>query len=227
MNTNGRYHFLFKLMTSWIPPVVALVFVLSFELGRREKIRAEVSRSQRESGSKTEQALSDRSATLLSDGVIDVSNEVLGFGGHGTVVYKGKLEGRYVAVKRMLKAYHASSDREISFLIESDGHPNVVRYFLKEVKGDFVYLALELCDMNLQDLITVMTRHKLNLMPPQSRERSKEIRHIENATKTLLFEIASGVIHIHSLRIVYRDLKPANILLARKNRTRSEDEESI
>lgn len=53
----------------------------------------------------------------------------------------------------MLKAYHASVDREISLLIESDGHPNVVRYFLKEAQGDFVYLALELCDMSLHDLI--------------------------------------------------------------------------
>jgi serine/threonine-protein kinase/endoribonuclease IRE1 len=54
----------------------------------------------------------------------------------------------------MLKAYHLSpqcGSRNILAFIESDGHPNVVRYFLKEVRGDFVYLALELCDLSLHD----------------------------------------------------------------------------
>jgi serine/threonine-protein kinase/endoribonuclease IRE1 len=40
--------------------------------------------------------------------------------------------------------------REISLLIRSDGHPNVVRYFLKEEKNDFVYLGLQLCEMSLR-----------------------------------------------------------------------------
>jgi len=40
--------------------------------------------------------------------------------------------------------------REISLLIRSDGHPNVVRYFLKEEKRDFVYLGLQLCEMSLK-----------------------------------------------------------------------------
>lgn len=32
-----------------------------------------------------------------------------------------------VAVKRMLKAFHEAAAREMRLLIESDGHPNVVR----------------------------------------------------------------------------------------------------
>lgn len=35
--------------------------------------------------------------------------------------------GRPVAVKRMLKAFHEAAEREMRLLIESDGHPNVVR----------------------------------------------------------------------------------------------------
>lgn len=54
-------------------------------------------------------------------GCLSVSDEVLGYGSHGTVVYRGLLEGRPVAVKRMLKDFHARADREISLLIESDG----------------------------------------------------------------------------------------------------------
>jgi serine/threonine protein kinase len=50
-------------------------------------------------------------------------------------------DGRPVAVKRMLRAFHAAADREMRLLIESDGHPNVVRYFLREQAGDFVYLV--------------------------------------------------------------------------------------
>ncbi len=211
-----------KFMVSWIPPAVALAFVVSFELGRRQKLREEAARN---SELTNDSAKTQSGKSSFSEGVIDVSDEVLGFGGHGTVVYKGKLEGRNVAVKRMLKAYHASADREISLLIESDGHPNVVRYFLKEMRGDFVYLALELCDMNLQDLITELARKRAQSLTSRSKERTKQKTPIDDATKQLLFEIASGVKHIHSLRIVHRDLKPANILLARKNRTRDEDED--
>lgn len=54
-------------------------------------------------------------------GCLTVSDEVLGYGSHGTVVYRGLLEGRPVAVKRMLTDFHARADREISLLIESDG----------------------------------------------------------------------------------------------------------
>lgn len=38
-------------------------------------------------------------------------------------------------------------------LIRSDGHPNVVRYFLKEQQDDFVYLGLQLCEMSLKWVI--------------------------------------------------------------------------
>lgn len=201
-----------RIMTSWLPPVVALIFVLSFELGRREKARVIAQESSTASIS-FKRELSDEDIKSKTDqtGVINVSEQVLGYGGHGTVVYKGKLDGRFVAVKRMLKAYHASADREISLLIESDGHPNVVRYFLKEIRGDFVYLALELCDMSLQDLIVALSKHRIKMQVEDSNV-------IHDSTRKILFQIASGVKHIHSLRIVHRDLKPANILVARKSR---------
>jgi len=74
-------------------------------------------------------------------GRLVLSPLVLGYGCHGTIVYRGTLDGRPVAVKRMLRAFHAAADREMRLLIESDGHPNVVRYFLREQAGDFVYLV--------------------------------------------------------------------------------------
>jgi Protein kinase domain len=173
------------LISHWLPPLLLFLLVASFELGRRRR---------------------DRKASN-SDHVIQVDETiVLGHGGGGTVVYAGTLDNRQVAVKRMLKTYNASADREISLLIESDGHPNVVRYFMKEVRGDFVYLALELCDMSLHDLIGHI----------KSRMESNGISNtaVLEASKTILRQVVEGVKHLHKLRIVHRDIKPNNLLLA-------------
>jgi hypothetical protein len=35
-------------------------------------------------------------------------------------------------------------------LIKSDGHANVVRYFVKEEVNDFIYLGLQLCVMSIK-----------------------------------------------------------------------------
>ena len=80
--------------------------------------------------------------------------------------------------------------REISLLIESDGHPNVVRYFLKETKGEFVYLALELCDMSLDELIA-----SLGKLRPSRKRSIGDSDGLEEASKSLLFQIATGVRH--------------------------------
>ncbi|CAJ1936937.1 unnamed protein product [Cylindrotheca closterium] len=198
-------------MGLWLPPALAFIFVISFELGRRkrQKDNQRLSRSAvRMVDGVGEVVWSDAKPTQVSQQcVIQVSDDILGYGGQGTVVYKGKLDGRDVAVKRLLKAYQAGADREISLLIESDGHPNVVRYFLKEIRGDFVYLALELCDLSLHDLIVVLCQH-------HEQQTSVSRNSICSPTKFVLQQIASGVKHLHSLRIVHRDLKPQNILLA-------------
>jgi serine/threonine protein kinase len=209
-----------QILCSWLAPTMAFFFVVSFEMGRRkrqQKIDEEV-----EAAAAIVKTTPPLATAPKEEGVIQVDDQViLGYGGHGTVVFKGTLDGRHVAVKRMLKAYHASADREMSLLIQSDGHPNVVRYFLKEVRGDFVYLALELCDLSLHELIGQIRNisesvNKENLLPA-----------VPAATKGILFQIAQGVKHLHGLRIVHRDLKPANILLAdsRKTKRKSEKEE--
>lgn len=203
---DGRqYRRLLKILGWWFPPTLIGLFLLSFELGRR--------RRHKEKELVNDEVHSNTSSGPTTVGIIQVQDDViLGYGGHGTVVYKGMLEGRQVAVKRMLKAYHASADREISLLIESDGHPNVVRYFLKEIRGDFVYLALELCDLSLHDLIGTL-RNRFDQTP------HKEMIYAAScsalcATRNVLLQISSGIKHLHHLRIVHRDLKPANILLA-------------
>ncbi|KAJ7326446.1 ribonuclease 2-5A-domain-containing protein [Mycena albidolilacea] len=51
-----------------------------------------------------------------------VSDHVLG--SHGTVVYRGSLQGRAVAVKRLLQDFVTLASREVNILQESDDHPN-------------------------------------------------------------------------------------------------------
>ena len=226
LQRRSKYTRVLRILGSWLPPTIALIFVLSFELGRRKRLKdnQKVNPTHMVDGM-GEVVWSDNKPSQPSQQhVIQVSDEILGYGGHGTVVFKGMLEGRDVAVKRMLKAYHASADREISLLIESDGHPNVVRYFLKEVRGDFVYLALELCDLSLHDLIS-MLRQQQELA---SKKENKIGLHISSSIRLTLNQIASGVKHLHSLRIVHRDLKPANILLgvSKKNKKLSKEGDS-
>lgn len=309
-----------KILTSWIPPAVALAFVVSFELGRRERLKAEninvtyldlystlrraeenitgeasgllmkKSQSQNQisdnngfsnvstttssslnnnnnetggdknnnnintrtsetSSENADKEESDRAGAATSGGMIQVSDEILGFGGQGTIVYRGSLASRSVAVKRMLKTYHASAEREISLLISSDGHPNVVRYFLKEVRRDFVYLALELCDLSLHDLISSLTvienevsnggaigsdhtnttetegdSDSFDTKEEEEHRKKKKIRQRDFAMRNMLKQVAEGVKHLHDLRIVHRDLKPQNILLKRKNNLTQQNE---
>ena len=72
---SNNFHFFKKLMLSWIPPAVALAFVLSFELGRREKVRFEARNRRVSKGGETNSMqITQNSPTSLSDGVIDVSD---------------------------------------------------------------------------------------------------------------------------------------------------------
>ena len=100
-------------MESWLPPTMALIFVLSFEMGRRIKAKK---RKENENALQPMASLESTGAVSESNinssgvrnvGVIQVTDEVLGFGGNGTVVYRGTLDSRLVAVKRMLKAYRS------------------------------------------------------------------------------------------------------------------------
>jgi len=58
---------------------------------------------------------------------LQVGPAVLGYGSGGTVVFSGELDGRPVAVKRMLRQFYEVARKEIDALILADEHPNIVR----------------------------------------------------------------------------------------------------
>ena len=133
---------------------------------------------------------------------ITVTENVLGYGSHGTVVLKGTFQGRQVAVKRMLAEFYSVADHEVKMLLESDEHPNVVRYYYKESCQGFTYMALELCAGTIHDYVFKKDIVEVHLLS-------------KNTTLADIFwQICSGLQHLHGLNIVHRDIKPQNILIS-------------
>ncbi|KAM7192149.1 hypothetical protein V8F20_008984 [Naviculisporaceae sp. PSN 640] len=125
----------------------------------------------------------------------------LGIGSNGTIVFAGKWDGRDVAVKRMLVQFNEIATHETNLLRMSDDHANVIRYYAQQQRAGFLYIALELCQASLADVIQ---------KPQNFRELAQAG---ERNMPYVLYQIASGLAHLHDLRIVHRDLKPQNILV--------------
>lgn len=161
-----------------------------------------------EANDSTENKLSEPDNTIVKDeDITSVSNEqptkpsplsltttILGHGSHGTVVFVGHLDGKEVAVKRTLLEFYDLSNREIKLLQSCDDHINVVRYWFNFVEGKFRYIVMEKGDCSLAEFINK-----------------------QYDDQEVLRQVTSGIIHLHSLNIVHRDIKPQNVLVTSKS----------
>ncbi|KAI1121064.1 hypothetical protein F5Y10DRAFT_272447 [Nemania abortiva] len=144
----------------------------------------------------------DVSGPIINIGGIEVNQDnQLGMGSNGTVVFAGKFHGRDVAVKRMLTQFWDIATQETQLLLESDHHQNVIRYYAMSKNDSFLYIALELCQASLSDIVD---------RPHQFQELA---RAGEKDLPRVLLQVANGLSFLHDLRIVHRDLKPQNILV--------------
>lgn len=192
--------------TIGIPVVLLVVFFIerstrqSAVSSRRSSPPSSSSSSSQRVYEQTSEQSPDILSSLVSVGKISFSlKNVLGRGCEGTVVYKGKFDGRDAAVKRILPECFTFADREVDLLRESDAHPNVIRYFCTEEDQQFRYIALELCEATLQEYVEDPTFERHGLTPV-----------------TVLNQAMSGLAHLHSLNIVHRDIKPHNVLISKR-----------
>jgi len=147
--------------------------------------------------------------TNLNGLVFDENGPPIGSGSGGTLVYAGDWEGRPVAVKRMQHVHYELAMQEIDILGHSEEHPNVIRYKCTRQNKDFLYIGLELCQGSLFDL----WGNGPMSPPPDSRYAGLAGDVSKEAPKALR-QLAEGMKYLHSFRIVHRDIKPQNILIA-------------
>jgi len=127
---------------------------------------------------------------------------VLGKGNGGTCVYKGTFDTRQVAIKRLINENCTFAEREVEMLRAKEEHENVIKYYCTEQDREFFYIALECCDMTLKTLVEETDDDGLNqynLVP-----------------KDIMKQAIRGLHHLHQNKIVHRDVKPSNILIARR-----------
>ncbi|EXB51000.1 Serine/threonine-protein kinase/endoribonuclease ire-1 [Morus notabilis] len=159
----------------------------------------------------------------------------IGRSANGTIVYEGYYEERQVAVKCLTKntfKRDLKAQRETKTLIASDRSQNIVTYYGKEADDDNIYLALERCDCNLDNLIQMYPKNSSRHKRPLSKglkELKKTIGDIklwkENTCRPfpilrdLMRGMVSGLNVLHKSGIVHRHLKPQNIFIIHESGT--------
>uniref|UniRef100_A0A1I7SFU4 Protein kinase domain-containing protein n=1 Tax=Bursaphelenchus xylophilus TaxID=6326 RepID=A0A1I7SFU4_BURXY len=124
---------------------------------------------------------------------IDFNKNYIG-GGNQSSVFRGKWNGRYIALKKLNRASEVDIDKLVKL-----NHPNVIKTLGISSKEIYPCIIMEYCEQG--GLFDVLRR-----------------THVD---KKLFIDwskgIAAGMQYLHSLKIVHRDLKSPNILVDNAN----------
>ena len=128
----------------------------------------------------------------------------IGDGTFGTV-YKGLIikTGQVVAIKKMKKKFYSWDEcmslKELKSLKKLN-HPNVTK--LKEVVkvNDELYFVFEFMEKNIYQ------------MYKEAKDSGKTVP--ESQIRSIIYQTAAGLAHIHKAGFFHRDLKPENLLMS-------------
>ena len=107
----------------------------------------------------------------------------LGTGSNHTNVYKGKYGQRPIAIKKVSRKALKTDKNDISLILQSDLHANVLKFFGLEEDNEFIYIGMELCECNLGTFI-----------------KNQDLRQ-KLATKTIFQQTVKGLNYLHQLSI--------------------------
>ena len=151
--------------------------------------------------------------STIDNGRIRIISE-LGSGSFAQV-YKAEVlnNSNLYAVKALFKPGLTASQlqtqkNEVMFLSTLSDHPNICRLEQVIETDNTLFLVMELCDIDLFDLI----------VPPNS-TKSQRSGLDEARVLSIFYQLVSVLAYSHSKNIYHRDLKPENVLLLKDSLT--------
>eukprot|EP00931_Biecheleriopsis_adriatica_P086606 TRINITY_DN61238_c0_g1_i1.p1 TRINITY_DN61238_c0_g1~~TRINITY_DN61238_c0_g1_i1.p1 ORF type:complete len:808 (+),score=175.63 TRINITY_DN61238_c0_g1_i1:111-2534(+) len=134
---------------------------------------------------------------------------LLGEGAFGAAyLVKSKAGRNVLQVAKEIRTSHLTDKQREGALAESEvlrmmEHPNIVAYIDSFLEGPRMYIVMEYADGG--DLAAKIKDHK-----------DKSAAFEEKDIMFVFVQIALALIHIHSRKVMHRDLKPLNIFLTKK-----------